>query len=129
VPARRQRVLAMVLSSIPTSLAGCLYAHYLIVASPDVFAFPLTTLLLTMVLVGGAGTIYAPIVAAFVLTVGTEKLNALGNVRYMVVAVLIVLTLRFLPGGLWSLGRARGLTSPSAPPAPAPAFDFKERAE
>jgi branched-chain amino acid transport system permease protein len=129
VPARRQRVLAMVLSSIPTSLAGCLYAHYLIVASPDVFAFPLTTLLLTMVLVGGAGTIYAPIVAAFVLTVGTEKLNALGNVRYMVVAVLIVLTLRFLPGGLWSLGRARGLTSPSAPSARAPAFNLKERAE
>ena len=105
MPARRQRVLAMIASSIPTSLAGCLYAHYLIVASPDVFSFSLTTLLLTMVLVGGAGTIYGPIVAAFVLTVGTEKLSGLGNVRYMVVAVLIVLTLRFLPGGLWSLGR------------------------
>jgi branched-chain amino acid transport system permease protein len=129
VPARRQRVLAMIVSSIPTSLAGCLYAHYLIVASPDVFSFSLTTLLLTMVLVGGAGTIYGPIVAAFVLTVGTEKLNGLGNVRYMVIAVLIVLTLRFLPGGLWSLGRVRGLTSPSAPSARAPAFNLKERAE
>jgi hypothetical protein len=61
--------------------------------------------------------------------VGTEKLNGLGNVRYMVVAVLIVLTLRFLPGGLWSLGRVRGLTSPSAPPAQAPAFNLEERVE
>ncbi len=52
--ARRQRVMAIVASSIPTSLAGCLYAHYLIVASPDVFSFTLTTLLLSMVLVGGA---------------------------------------------------------------------------
>ncbi|HWJ72271.1 MAG TPA: branched-chain amino acid ABC transporter permease [Kaistia sp.] len=103
IPARRQRVLAIMASSIPTSLAGCLYAHYLIVASPDVFSFSLTTLLLSMVLVGGAGTIYGPIVAAIVLTVGTEGLHQLGNIRYMIVAVLIVLTLRFLPGGLWSL--------------------------
>ncbi|MDQ0394422.1 branched-chain amino acid ABC transporter permease [Labrys monachus] len=114
IPARRQRVLAIVISSIPTSLAGCLYAHYLIVASPDVFSFSLTTLLLTMVLVGGAGTIYGPILAAFVLTVGTEELSSLGNFRYMIVAALIVLTLRFLPGGIWSLRRWR------RPAAPAP---------
>jgi branched-chain amino acid transport system permease protein len=128
IPARRQRVMAIVASSIPTSLAGCLYAHYLIVASPDVFSFSLTTLLLSMVLVGGAGTIYGPIVAAIVLTVGAEKLNGLGNVRYMIVAVLIVLTLKFLPGGLWSLWQTR---SPFRRPvaASAAAFDLKERTE
>jgi branched-chain amino acid transport system permease protein len=128
VPARRQRVLAMIASSIPTSLAGCLYAHYLIVASPDVFSFSLTTLLLSMVLVGGAGTIYGPIVAAIALTVGTEELNALGNVRYMLVAVLIVLTLKFLPGGLWSLWGTR-LPFWRSSPAPPAAFDLKERIE
>jgi branched-chain amino acid transport system permease protein len=128
VPARRQRVLAMIASSIPTSLAGCLYAHYLIVASPDVFSFSLTTLLLSMVLVGGAGTIYGPIVAAIALTVGTEELNALGNVRYMLVAVLIVLTLKFLPGGLWSLWGTR-LPFWRSAPAPPAAFDLKERIE
>jgi branched-chain amino acid transport system permease protein len=131
VSARRQRVLAIVASSIPTSLAGCLYAHYLIVASPDVFSFSLTTLLLSMVLVGGAGTIYGPIVAAILLTVGTEQLAGLGNIRYMIVAVLIVLTLRFMPGGIWSLGRVvlpfgRGLARPSAAPA---ALDMKESTE
>lgn len=103
IPARRQRVIAIVVSAIPTSLAGGLYAHYLIVASPDVFSFSLTTLLLSMVLVGGAGTIYGPALAAIVLTVCTEQLNQLGNFRYMIVAALIVLTLRFLPGGVWSL--------------------------
>jgi branched-chain amino acid transport system permease protein len=118
----------MMISSIPTSLAGCIYAHYLIVASPDVFSFSLTTLLLTMVLVGGAGTIYGPIVAAIVLTVGTEKLSALGNLRYMIVAALIVLTLRFLPGGLWSLLRARSALW-RAPPAPLATLDLTERTE
>jgi branched-chain amino acid transport system permease protein len=123
IPARRQRVLALVASSVPTSLAGCLYSHYLIVASPDVFSFSLTTLLLSMVLVGGAGTIYGPIVAAIVLTVGTQELNMLGDVRYMIVAVLIVLTLKFLPGGLWSLWRAWPAGRDFTPAA----LDLKER--
>ncbi len=127
IPATRQRVLAIVASSIPTSLAGGLYAHYLIVASPDVFSFSLTTLLLSMVLVGGAATTYGPILAAFALTVGTEELASLGNLRYMIVAVLIVLVLRFLPGGAWSFGRIwtasrrrNGTTAPGA------AFDLDE---
>jgi branched-chain amino acid transport system permease protein len=125
IPARSTRVLAIVASSVPTSLAGCLYAHYLIVASPDVFSFSLTTLLLSMVLVGGAGTIYGPIVAAVALTVGTQELSGLGNVRYMIVATLIVLTLKFLPGGLWSLWRAWPAGSRFSP-----AFlSLKERAE
>jgi len=134
IPARRQRVLAIVISSIPTSLAGCLYAHYLIVASPDVFSFSLTTLLLSMVLVGGAGTIYGPILAAFLLTVGTEELAGLGNLRYMIVAVLIVLTLRFLPGGVWSLWRTyrpsgRDSSNRASTPGAFAAFDLKEHAE
>ena len=106
IPAVRQRVLAIVASSVFTSLAGGVYAHYLIVAAPDVFSFSLTTLLLSMVLVGGAASTYGPVIAAVVLTVGAEQLAALGVVRYMIIAVLIVLTLRFLPGGISSLWRS-----------------------
>lgn len=129
IPATRQRVLAIVASSVPTSLAGGLYAHYLIVASPDVFSFSLTTLLLSMVLVGGAATTYGPILAAVVLTVGTEQLASLGNTRYMIIAVLIVLVLRFLPGGVWSVWRRRLPTfGRHAAPTPLPALDAKEPA-
>ena len=120
IPGTRQRILAIVASSIFTSLAGSIYAHYLIVASPDVFSFSLTTFLLSMVLVGGAATSYGPIVAAFVLTVVTEQLAGLGVVRFMVIAVLIVVTLRFLPGGIWSLGatfRRRRRGSDETPPS------------
>lgn len=101
--AMRQRVLAMVASSIFTAAAGAVYAHYLIVASPDVFSFSLTTLILSMTLLGGTATVFGPILGAIVLTVVTEQLAGFGVLRFMIVAVLIVLTLRFLPGGLWSL--------------------------
>jgi branched-chain amino acid transport system permease protein len=113
IPPTHQRVAAIVISGVFTSLAGALYAHYLSVASPDVFSFSLSTLLLSMVLVGGAATTYGPIVAALVLTVATEELAGIGNVRFMVVATLIVLTLRFLPGGAWSLAAPlRGRAAP-----------------
>ncbi|WP_420409140.1 branched-chain amino acid ABC transporter permease [Hoeflea sp.] len=104
IPSTKQRVLAMVLSSIFPALAGCVYAHYLIVASPDIFSFSLTTLILSMTLLGGTATIYGPIIGAIFLTVMTEALAGLGVVRFMIVAALIILTLRFLPGGIWSLG-------------------------
>ena len=108
ISATRQRVLAMVASSLFTAAAGAVYAHYLIVASPDVFSFSLTTLILSMVLLGGTATIFGPIVAAIALTVVTEQFASFGVVRFMIIAVLIVLTLRFLPGGLWSLGGFAG---------------------
>ncbi|MBN9020994.1 MAG: branched-chain amino acid ABC transporter permease, partial [Rhizobiales bacterium] len=95
ISATRQRVLAMVASSLFTAAAGAVYAHYLIVASPDVFSFSLTTLILSMVLLGGTSTIFGPIVAAVALTLVTEQLASFGVIRFMIIAVLIVLVLRF----------------------------------
>jgi branched-chain amino acid transport system permease protein len=104
ISVRRQHILAMTLSSVFPALAGSVYAHYMIVASPDVFSFSLTILVLSMTIVGGTGTIFGPIAGAVIITWGTEQMAGLGPARFMIVAVLIVLTLRFLPGGLWSLG-------------------------
>lgn len=121
ISATRQRVLAMVASSLFTAAAGAVYAHYLIVASPDLFSFSLTTLILSMVLLGGTATIFGPILGAIVLTVLTEQLAEFGVIRFMIIAVLIVLTLRFLPGGIWSFGeKITGLRRRAARNDPSP---------
>lgn len=104
ISVRRQHIIALVIGAIFPALAGSIYAHYMIVASPDVFSFSLTTLILSMTILGGTGTIFGPIIGAFIITWGTEQMAGLGSARFMVIAVLIVLTLRFLPGGLVSLG-------------------------
>ena len=114
IPLARQRLLAFLYSSIFPGLAGGVYAHFLIVASPDIFGFSLVTLLLSMVLVGGVATIYGPVVIGVVmifvseLMASSETMSELfgissGPVRFMFVAVLIVLTMRFFPQGVWGL--------------------------
>ena len=114
IPLARQRLLAFLFSSIFPGLAGGFYAHFLIVASPDIFGFSLATLLLSMVLVGGVASIYGPVLIGVVMTFVSELMasSALmsdifgisrGPVRFMFVAVLIVLTMRFFPGGVWGL--------------------------
>ena len=114
IPLARQRLLAFLYSSIFPGLAGGVYAHFLIVASPDIFGFSLVTLVLSMVLVGGVATIYGPVIIGVVMTfvselmASSETMSGLfgissGPVRFMFVAVLIVLTMRFFPQGVWGL--------------------------
>ena len=58
-----------------------------------------------MVLVGGTSTIYGPVFAAIILTFiqNTRQIAGLGPVTYMIVAIIIILILRFLPSGLWEI--------------------------
>jgi branched-chain amino acid transport system permease protein len=103
VPLARQRFLAFLCSAIFTGAAGAIYVHYLLVASPEVFGFSLTTLFLSMILVGGAATIYGPVVAGILLTYISELMAPLGPIRFMVLAALIIVTMRFVPQGIWGL--------------------------
>jgi branched-chain amino acid transport system permease protein len=100
----RQRLLAFIASAVFTGAAGGLYTFYLLSISPEVFGFSISTLLLSMVLVGGIATIYGSIVAALGLTVLSDMLASFGPVRFLFISVLIVLTMRFFPAGLWGLG-------------------------
>lgn len=101
-----QRILVLVLSAVFTGVAGGFYAIYLRVASPEVFGFGTLALALSMVLIGGTGTTYGPIVAALALTFATESLagiRGLEEARFIIVAVAMILVLRLAPGGLLGL--------------------------
>jgi branched-chain amino acid transport system permease protein len=103
VPVARQRLLGFMASAVFSGAAGALYAHYLGVVSPELFSFSFSAFVLTMVLVGGIATTYGPIVAAVALTFASELLGELGPWRFVLVAVLMIVTMLFAPGGLWRL--------------------------
>jgi branched-chain amino acid transport system permease protein len=60
----RSRLLTFVLSSALAGLAGSLFASTYSFAEPDMLAFHITTFALTMVILGGAGSISGPIIGA-----------------------------------------------------------------
>lgn len=122
----RVRLLTFIASAIFPGAVGVLYAYYVRSASPDLFGFSLITLGLSMLILGGLGTIWGPIIGAAVLTIVSELLAPLGPGRFLVIAAMIIIVLRFLPGGLVSVasvfrgGRAPPETPPLAPPEAPP---------
>lgn len=106
----RQRVMALVASAIFPGIAGGFFAIYLRVASPEVLSFSTLSLALSMVLIGGTATIIGPIIAALVLTFATEAMagiRGMEEARFIVVAVGMILILRFAPGGLARIWKTR----------------------
>jgi branched-chain amino acid transport system permease protein len=102
----RQQMLAFLLSSIFTGLAGALYAIYIGVVSPELFGFGFISLFLSMVLVGGIGTIYGPIVGAALITAVSQPLQQYGPWEFVVIALIIIGTMWLVPAGI--VGVLRG---------------------
>jgi len=69
----RYRLLAFVISSALAGLAGALYASNFAYVSPDMVSFNITTMTLTMVVLGGAGSVPGVIFGA-ILVIGYDKL-------------------------------------------------------
>jgi branched-chain amino acid transport system permease protein len=69
----RYRRAAFIISSVLAGLAGALYASNFAYVSPDMVSFHITTMTLTMVILGGAGSVPGVILGA-ILVIGYDKL-------------------------------------------------------
>jgi ABC-type branched-subunit amino acid transport system permease subunit/pimeloyl-ACP methyl ester carboxylesterase len=103
VPEGRTRVVTLAASGLFTGLAGGFYAAYVRVASPDIFGLGSLTLVLSILLVGGIGTIWGPVAAAFLIILISEALADLGPWRDILTALLIIAVMVLYPGGLWGV--------------------------
>ena len=99
----RTKLLGFVVATMMVGIAGCLYAHYIKIITPGLFTLHYMAPMIIMVIVGGKGTVTGPIVGALVYVVLLEVLRASGSMRMLVFAVLLTLSVIFLPGGLVSL--------------------------
>jgi branched-chain amino acid transport system permease protein len=86
---------------------GALYAHYLRVITPDVMSLTYMSAMLIMVVIGGKGSLYGPVLGALLYTFLLEALRSTGAWRMVVFAALLISCVVFLPGGLVSLWRKR----------------------
>ena len=99
----RTHLLAIIASAPLTGIAGGFFGDYARVASTEVFGFATLSLVLSMVLLGGTGTLYGPVLAAFALTFTSEALVGFGLWRFLIISAGMILVLIALPGGLASV--------------------------
>lgn len=96
----RFKLLAFMIGTGMAGLGGALYAHFMRFISASDFAFPLSVSLLSMVVVGGIGTLWGPILGAFIIGVLPEVFRPLTDYRILFYTMLLLLMIRFQPGGL-----------------------------
>jgi branched-chain amino acid transport system permease protein len=116
VPVLRYKLYALLLSAGFTSLAGSLYAVMVGFIDPDsALGILISVKMLIVAALGGAGTLFGPLVGAIILIPLEETTNAMfggggTGITFIVYGAIILLVARFQPGGVaafWASVSAR----------------------
>jgi branched-chain amino acid transport system permease protein len=99
----RQRAIAFAIGAACAGLAGSLYAHFVSYVSPESFTLLQSIGFLTMVVLGGLGSLSGAIIGSFIVTGVPEVLRGIAEYRILAYGLLLVLFMMFLPGGLADL--------------------------
>lgn len=97
----RYKLYAVSFGAFWAGLAGCLFAAKMRFISPESFTFMESVLILSMVILGGLGSIAGVIVGAVILVVLPEALRDIQMYRMLALGAGIVLLMVFRPQGLF----------------------------
>jgi branched-chain amino acid transport system permease protein len=123
------RLIAFVLSGLLTGVAGAVYLYYGQTITPPTFSLDLSLAFLTMIIVGGRNSLGGSVLGGLIIgllpqalallpaTIGRIDVSSSTSAIY---AVLLLLTLRLFPDGIWNsvahLSRARLASSSTSSP-------------
>jgi branched-chain amino acid transport system permease protein len=105
----KYKVQVFVLSAIYAALAGSLYAHFHGFIGYPTFHLGTSITLVTMVVIGGSGSLWGAILGAILLTWLPEWLSVIKKYDIVVYGLLLMLVMIFMPDGL--AGRLSALIS------------------
>lgn len=116
------KVVVFVLSAVIPGAVGAMYAMYTSYINPgSVFSPALNIQMIVMVLFGGSGTVWGPILGAGVVMILREILWAQFPAAHLaVLGVLLLVAVLYLPGGLLSILGERRRARPDARTGAAP---------
>ncbi|MDI6870108.1 MAG: branched-chain amino acid ABC transporter permease [Bacillota bacterium] len=103
VPTYRIKVLAFLLASVYAAVAGACYVYMQGYVDPMTFVQFESLRVITMLYIGGAGTVVGPILGAFLLTLLPEFMRGLKDYYMAIYGVGVVLLMIFMPAGLYGL--------------------------
>jgi len=102
----RWKTYSFALSAAISGLAGALYGHFAQFVSPELGLISQTGIIISMVVIGGLGTLVGPIGGALLIYVASERLRDFGGYQLIVFALLVIVFARLFREGLWGLLRA-----------------------
>ncbi|MBI9108140.1 MAG: branched-chain amino acid ABC transporter permease [Spirochaetales bacterium] len=94
------KVWAFALGCFFAGIAGALYAHFVRYISADQFGVNESFAILTMVALGGTGSIIGPIVGAVILMVFPELFRFLAEYRMVLYGLILIVIMMFKPEGI-----------------------------
>ena len=129
IDATRYALGGLIVSAALGGFGGSLYAQYLGIVTPEIFAFGHMVDVLLMVVIGGTGTLFGPLVGAFLVISVPEFLRVAEELRLPIYGLLLVIIILFAPRGLASLQPLRLVRRARAAniaPARRPAIEREE---
>ena len=108
------KILSFVLSTFFAGIAGAFFAHHARFISADSFKLEETFIILTMLIVGGMGSLPGPVIGAVLLVILPEVFRFLAEYRGVVYGVILIGVILFRPEGIAGVPgviQARGIFS------------------
>ena len=105
--ASRYKVIVFIVGAVLAGVAGQLYAYFITVVHPSSFTVWESIFMLSIVIIGGAGSLWGPVLGTVLLILFPEFLRFIGmpdpiaaNLRQIIYGLLLVLFMMFRPSGL-----------------------------
>lgn len=99
-----EKIKVLMLSGAISGIGGCFFAQYFLYIDPTiVFGIDKSVEMLLVSMIGGAGTIYGPLIGAVLLAgVGdvTRAMSSMPGLSLVLYGALLVIIIAFLPNGL-----------------------------
>jgi len=95
------KIMAFYTNAFFDGLAGAIYAFNVGFISPENFAFMLSVIVVTMVIIGGMGNTSGVIFGAIIMTLIPEKFQVVQSYRLWLFALIIIMMLLARPKGLF----------------------------
>jgi len=101
----RYKIIAWSLSALFTGITGSVYAYWFsYIDPPTVFDVMWVVKMFVMILIGGAGTVFGPVIGAFILETISELVWSKFIFLHLgILGTLIIIIVMFMPAGLINL--------------------------
>jgi branched-chain amino acid transport system permease protein len=100
VRVRDYKALAFAISAFFAGIGGSLLAHQYTYIDTSIFSMLMSLVVVTIVILGGVNLPYGAVLGAIILIGGLEALRFTDELRIIVYGLVLILVVRFRPGGI-----------------------------